>query len=51
MHSKGNYKQNEKKTYELGENICKHVTNKGLISKINSTQTADIAQFQNKQIT
>ena len=23
FHSKGNYKQNGKTTYELGENICK----------------------------
>ena len=23
LHSKGNHKQNEKTTYEMGENICK----------------------------
>ena len=33
MHSKGNYKQNEKTTHRMGENICK-ATDKGLISKI-----------------
>ena len=34
LHSKGNHKQNEKITYELGENICKQCDQKGLISKI-----------------
>ena len=33
MHSKGNHKQNENTVYRLGENICKYVTKKGLISK------------------
>ena len=34
LHSKGNHKQNKKKTYRMGENICKDVTDKGLVSKI-----------------
>ena len=34
MHSKGNYKQDEKTTLRMGENICKQSTDKGLISKI-----------------
>ena len=33
LYNKGNYKQNEKTTYRLVENIC-NKTNKGLISKI-----------------
>ena len=34
LHKIGNNRQNEKMAYGLGENICKYVTNKGLISKI-----------------
>ena len=34
FHGKRNHKQNEKTIYWLGENICKRVTNQGLISKI-----------------
>ena len=33
LHSKGNYKQDEKTALRMGENIFKRV-NKGLISKI-----------------
>ena len=33
MQSKGNYKQDEKTTLRMGENMCKRI-NKGLISKI-----------------
>ena len=33
LQSKGNYKQDEKTTLRMGENICKWI-NKGLISKI-----------------
>ena len=34
LHSKGNHKQDEKTTLRMGENICKRITDKGLISKI-----------------
>ena len=34
LHSKGNHKQTEQITYELGENIRKQCDQKGLISKI-----------------
>ena len=34
LHSKGNYKQDEKTTLRMGENICKRIKDKGLISKI-----------------
>ena len=34
LHSKGNHKQDEKATLRMGENICKRITDKGLISKI-----------------
>ena len=34
MHSKGNYKKNEKTTLRMGERIAKETTDKGLISKI-----------------
>ena len=33
LQSKGNYKQDEKTTLRMGENICKRIS-KGLISKI-----------------
>ena len=33
LHSKGNYKHNEKTTYRMGENICKWCGQQGLISK------------------
>ena len=34
LHSKGNYKQDEKTTLRMGENIWKWSTDKGLISKV-----------------
>ena len=34
LHSKGNYKQNEKTTHRIGENICKWSNLQRLISKI-----------------
>ena len=35
LHNKGNYQQNDKTTYEMGENICKqYISVRGLISKI-----------------
>ena len=50
LHSKGNHQKNEKATYRLGGNICNHTTifakynttNKGLISKINSSYNSVI---------
>ena len=33
LHSKGNYKQNEKTTYGMGENICKWCGQQGLNSQ------------------
>ena len=30
MYTKGNYKQNEKTTYRMGENICKQCDQQGL---------------------
>ena len=30
LHSKGNHKQNEKKTHKMGENICKQCAWQGL---------------------
>ena len=47
MHSKGSYKQGEKTTLRMAENIANETTDKGLISKI---QAAHITQCQkNKQ--
>ena len=34
LYSKGNYKQDEKTTLRMGENICKRINRQGLISKI-----------------
>ena len=34
LHSKGNYKQDEKTTLRMGENICKRIKGQRLISKI-----------------
>ena len=45
LHSKGNYKQNEK-TYRLGENICKWCEWQGLNFK--SMSTAHTVQQQQK---
>ena len=33
-HSEGNHQQNEKATYWMEEDICNHISNKVLISKI-----------------
>ena len=33
LHSEGNYQQNKKATYWIGENLCKQYINKGLIPK------------------
>ena len=30
LHSKGNYKQNEKTTHRIGENICKRCNQQGV---------------------
>ena len=47
MHSEGNYQQNEKATYWMGEDICKRYIWYGLISKIHK----ELIQFniKNKQ--
>ena len=48
MHSKGNNWQNEKTTYEMGENICKSWDQQGV--NIKNIQTAHATQYQkNKQ--
>ena len=44
LHSKGNYKQKEKTTYETGENICEWCNQQGLTLK--DIQTAHVAQQQ-----
>ena len=48
-HSKGNHKQNEKRTYVMGENICKQCDQQGL--NFQNIQTAHKTQQQNKQTT
>ena len=48
FHGKGNHKQNEKTIYWLEENICKHVTNQGLISKIHK-QLIQLNKIQKKK--
>ena len=48
MHNKGNHEQNEKTTYEMGENICKWWYQQGL--NLQNIQTAHtIQQQKNKQ--
>ena len=48
MHSKGNYKQDEKTTLRMGENICKR--NNGQRINLQNLQAAHAAQYQkNKQ--
>ena len=42
LHSKENYKQDEKTTYGLGENICKWCNEQGL--NFQNLQTAHTAQ-------
>ena len=42
LHSKGNYKQNEKTTYRMGENICKQCDQQGL--NFQNTQTTHTTQ-------
>ena len=37
LHSKGNYKQNEKITYRMEENICKWCKRQGINFKIMQT--------------
>ena len=43
LHSKGNHKQNEKKTYGMGENICQQCN--GHVVNIQSIQTAHTTQY------
>ena len=47
MHSKENYKQNEKTTYIMGENICKIWDQQRL--NFQNLQTAHIAQYKKKK--
>ena len=39
LHRKENYQQNEKTTYEMGENIANHISDKGLISNVHKELT------------
>ena len=48
MYSKGNYKQNEKTTYRMGENICKQCDRQGL--NLEKTQTAHLIIINNNPI-
>ena len=45
--SKGNHKQNEKRTYRMGGNICKWCDRQGL--NFQNIQTAHTTQQQGKQ--
>ena len=45
LHSKGNYKQNLKRTYRLGKIIHKQSNSKGF--SLQEIQTSDTAQYQN----
>ena len=48
MHSKGNHQQNEKITYEMGENVYKWYNLQGVNNQ--NIQTAHTTQYQkNKQ--
>ena len=49
FHRKGNHEQNEKKTNELGENICKQCYWRGLNFK--NVLTVPTTQQQKNQIT
>ena len=51
MHSKGNHKQNEKKTYRMGENIHKCCYQQGInLQNIQTTHTAQyLKQTTNKK--
>ena len=48
LHSKENPKQNEKRTYRMGEKICKWCKWQGL--NLQNLQTAHTTQQQNKQL-
>ena len=48
LHSKGNYKQDEKTTLRMGENICKQINGQKI--DLQNIQTSHAAQYQkNKQ--
>lgn len=55
MNVKGYYQESEKITYRIGENICNHISVKGLVSRIknfyNSTAKRQTIQFLNGQRT
>ena len=44
LHSKGNYKQNEKISYKMGENICERCDQQRV--NIQNIQTALVTQYQ-----
>ena len=56
LHRKGNYKQNKKTTYRMGENICKWCDQQGVnnqkanktISRKNTTQSKKLADDLNR---
>ena len=48
MHSKGSYKQDEKTTLRMGENICKWINGERI--NLQNIKTDHVAQYQkNKQ--
>ena len=47
MHSQGNYKQNEKTTHRMGENIHKQRDGQGI--NLQNIQTAHAAQLKKKK--
>ena len=49
LQSKGNYKQDEKTTLRMGENICKRTNGQRI--NLQNIQTAHAAQYQKKQTT
>ena len=44
MHSKGNHKQDEKRTLTMGENICKQINGQSI--NLQNIQTAHAARYQ-----
>ena len=47
MHSKGNYKQNQKTIHRMGENISKWSNQQGIT--LQNIQTAHAAQYQKQK--
>ena len=48
LHSKGNYKQNEKTTYGMGENICKQCDRQGVNFKYTNSSYNSVAKKKHK---